>query len=146
MDEKTTLLPQAHPPQEDVIVHAQMTRRQRRSRFQVAALALLFGIFWLARTWTCDQEHNEVDTKVPLDVHIMSKCPDARACLQKLVVPTMAESSNKVSFRLSFIGNVSHDDDGVQCKHGQTECLGNILMLCAAAEYPDPKLYLGFSN
>lgn len=30
--------------------------------------------------------------------------------------------------------------------HGQTECLGNILMLCAASEYPDPKLYLGFSN
>lgn len=44
------------------------------------------------------------------------------------------------------VSRVSPDDDGVQCKHGQTECLGNILMLCAAAEYPDPKLYLGFSN
>lgn len=37
------------------------------------------------------------------------------------------------------------EDDGVQCKHGQTECLGNILELCAAAEYPDPKIYLGFT-
>jgi hypothetical protein len=70
MDEKTSLLPQAQP-QEDVIVRAHMSRQQRRSRFQVAALVLLFGVFWLARTWTCDQEHNEVDTKVPLDVHIM---------------------------------------------------------------------------
>lgn len=33
-----------------------------------------------------------------------SKCPDARACLQKLVLPTMANVSDKVDFRLSFIG------------------------------------------
>jgi hypothetical protein len=58
----------------------------------------------------------------------------------------MANISSKVSFRLSFIGNATNNDDGVQCMHGQTECLGNILMLCAANEYPDPKLYLGFSN
>ena len=32
------------------------------------------------------------------------------------------------------------------CKHGQTECLGDIVMLCAASSYPDPKLYLGFTN
>lgn len=30
--------------------------------------------------------------------------------------------------------------------HGQTECLGNIVLLCAAREYPDPKLHLGFTN
>lgn len=30
--------------------------------------------------------------------------------------------------------------------HGQTECLGDIVMLCAASEYPDPKLHLGFTN
>jgi hypothetical protein len=29
--------------------------------------------------------------------------------------------------------------------HGQTECLGNILELCAASVYPDPKIYLGFT-
>lgn len=29
--------------------------------------------------------------------------------------------------------------------HGQTECLGNILELCAASLYPDPKIYLGFT-
>jgi hypothetical protein len=78
---------------------------------------------------------------------LRSKCPDARACLKELVVPTMSKiDADKVDFRLSFIGSVSEGDDGVNCMHGQTECLGNILMLCAAAEYPDPKLYLGFSN
>lgn len=36
-------------------------------------------------------------------------------------------------------------DDGVHCKHGQEECLGNIIELCAADLYPDPKIYLGFT-
>ena len=31
------------------------------------------------------------------------------------------------------------------CKHGQSECLGNIIELCAARLYPDPKVYLGFT-
>ena len=77
----------------------------------------------------------------------------------------MANVSDKVDFRLSFIGKyvppasklayitlyanlnlrTTEDDDGVQCMHGQTECLGNILELCAASEYPDPKIYLGFT-
>lgn len=34
--------------------------------------------------------------------------------------------------------------DGIDCKHGPPECLGNILELCAHELYPDPKAYLGF--
>lgn len=33
----------------------------------------------------------------------------------------------------------------MQCMHGQTECLGNIIELCAATLYSDPKIYLGFT-
>lgn len=29
--------------------------------------------------------------------------------------------------------------------HGPEECLGNIIELCAARLYPDPKIYLGFT-
>jgi hypothetical protein len=29
--------------------------------------------------------------------------------------------------------------------HGPEECVGNIVELCAAELYPDPKLYLGFT-
>ena len=29
--------------------------------------------------------------------------------------------------------------------HGPEECLGNIIELCTAAMYPDPKIYLGFT-
>lgn len=42
--------------------------------------------------------------RVPLEAHTMSKCPDARYCLQELIVPTMAEVHHKVDFQLSFIG------------------------------------------
>lgn len=72
----------------------------------MAGAALFVSLFWLATTWSCPGEHKhlEVDTKVPVDVHIMSKCPDARDCLQKLVLPAMANVSDKVDFRLSMIG------------------------------------------
>lgn len=41
---------------------------------------------------------------VPLEAHIMSKCPDAVDCLRMLVLPTMQRVYDKVNFTLSFIG------------------------------------------
>ncbi|RAL14971.1 GILT family protein [Aspergillus homomorphus CBS 101889] len=70
--------------------------------------------------------------KVPLEAHIMSKCPDARDCLQQLVVPAMEQISDKVDFKLSFIAEVSNKSTDIQCKHGPGECLGDMLLLCAA--------------
>ncbi|MCJ1399883.1 hypothetical protein MMC11_003086 [Xylographa trunciseda] len=85
-------------------------------------------------------------TRVPLEAHIMSKCPDARDCLRDLVVPAVERIVDKVDFRLSFIGSVDPDDT-IQCKHGQTECLGNILSLCANDLYSnDTKVSLGFTT
>ena len=43
--------------------------------------------------------------KIALEAHLMSKCPDARACLQQLVVPSMEQISDMVDFRVSFIGS-----------------------------------------
>lgn len=43
-------------------------------------------------------------SKVPLEAHIMSKCPDARDCLAQLVLPVMERASDKVDFQLSYIG------------------------------------------
>ncbi|KAL2264352.1 hypothetical protein VTK26DRAFT_5778 [Humicola hyalothermophila] len=82
---------------------------------------------------------------VPLEAHIMSKCPDAKDCLRDLVVPTMQKAHSKVNFTLSFIGKPTDHDDGVACKHGPEECLGNIIELCAQLLYPDPKTFLGFT-
>ncbi|KAF1993695.1 hypothetical protein P154DRAFT_58797 [Amniculicola lignicola CBS 123094] len=150
-DMKRSLLPQVRPDNESKII--EMRRRTpKRFSFHVTLFMIVFGLFWLSsRQWQCtDPSHHHhngegVGEKVPLEIHIMSKCPDARNCLQQLVVPAMANVSDKVDFRLSFIGETTQDDDGVQCKHGQTECLGNIVELCAASEYPDPKIYLGFT-
>lgn len=101
--------------------------------------------------------------KVQLEAHIMSKCPDARDCLHDMVLPAMMNVSSMVDFKLSYIGSyvqrfafnpvatftdfgrLTDHDDGVLCMHGPQECLGNIIELCAAALYPDPKMYLGFT-
>ena len=42
--------------------------------------------------------------KVPLEAHIMTKCPDAKDCLRDLIVPAMEKIYDKVNFTLSFIG------------------------------------------
>ncbi|KAH7035398.1 uncharacterized protein B0I36DRAFT_92050 [Microdochium trichocladiopsis] len=81
---------------------------------------------------------------VPLEAHIMSKCPDAKDCLKELVLPAMMRVYDKVNFTLSYIGTPT-ENDGVECKHGPNECMGNIIELCAAHLYPDPKIYLGFT-
>ncbi|CAG7930932.1 unnamed protein product [Penicillium olsonii] len=99
-------------------------------------------------------------TRIPLEAHIMSKCPDAKACLQQLVLPTMEQISEKVDFRLNFIAryvilcskthsnsitppsthdlwlmiitSVSPNNEEIECKHGPGECIGDMLLLCAA--------------
>lgn len=81
---------------------------------------------------------------VPLEAHIMSKCPDARDCLKEMILPAMMRINEKVNFTLSFIGTPTDSNDGVDCKHGPTECMGNIIELCAAHLYPDVKIHLGF--
>ncbi|CAD6567416.1 MAG: hypothetical protein ASARMPREDX12_005818 [Alectoria sarmentosa] len=83
---------------------------------------------------------------VPLEAHIMSKCPDAKTCLEELIVPAMEQVVDMVNFRLSYIGSVD-DNDTLHCMHGQTECLGNMLSLCANNLFPtNVKVSLGFST
>ncbi|KAK4214397.1 hypothetical protein QBC37DRAFT_373028 [Rhypophila decipiens] len=85
-----------------------------------------------------------MNTLVPLEAHIMSKCGDAKDCLKHMVLPAMQRVYDKVNFTLSFIGTPT-ENDGVACRHGPEECLGNIIELCAQKLYPDPKTYLGFT-
>lgn len=87
--------------------------------------------------------------KVPLEIYIMSKCPDATYCVANLIVPTLERIAPITDFTLSFIG--SSTADGVSCKHGPEECLGNIIHLCGAhlssPPFPPPTdRYIGFSN
>ncbi|KAF9889569.1 hypothetical protein FE257_007279 [Aspergillus nanangensis] len=98
------------------------------------------------------------ERRVPLEAHIMSKCPDARDCLQKLVVPAMEQVNDMVDFDMSFIANVHNRSSGIDCKHGPGECVGDVLILCAQSlpfhpdEDPDSTIRmptirsLGFAN
>ncbi|KAI8946069.1 hypothetical protein F4801DRAFT_583769 [Xylaria longipes] len=81
---------------------------------------------------------------VPLEAHIISKCPDTRDCLKELLLPAMIRAHEKVNFTLTYIGTPT-ENDGVECKHGPGECMGNIIELCAHQLYPDPKIWLGFT-
>ncbi|KAI3323438.1 hypothetical protein HD806DRAFT_522613 [Xylariaceae sp. AK1471] len=81
---------------------------------------------------------------VPLEAHIISKCPDTRDCLRELLLPAMIRVHDKVNFTLTYIG-IPTENDGVECKHGPGECMGNIIELCAHQLYPDPKIWLGFT-
>ncbi|KAL1643664.1 hypothetical protein SLS58_004679 [Diplodia intermedia] len=130
-------------------------------RIAVIALLALFVLFFPTgiqsrSTIAWNQESGDVGgdspqkalteaKKVPLEAHIMSKCPDALDCLQLLILPTMVEIADRIDFTLSYIGKPTDHDDGVECKHGESECLGNMIELCAADKYPDPKIYLGFT-
>ncbi|KAK1053651.1 hypothetical protein LTR12_004274 [Friedmanniomyces endolithicus] len=117
----------------------------RRIMYSVTAFLLLVAAACMAFIVTDSLDDDRpFPGRVPLEAHIMSRCPDARDCLHDMILPAMQEISHKVDFILSYIGNSTNDDDGVSCKHGQSECLGDIVELCAANLYPDPKVYLGF--
>ncbi|KAK0253881.1 hypothetical protein B0A54_15476 [Friedmanniomyces endolithicus] len=116
----------------------------RRIMFSVTAFLLLVAAACMAFIVTDSLDDDRpFPGRVPLEAHIMSRCPDARDCLHDMILPAMQKISHKVDFKLSYIGN-STTDDGVSCRHGQSECLGDIVELCAANLYPDPKVYLGF--
>lgn len=89
-----------------------LTQRRTIQHF-IPAVLLFSAVFLLFRSVsTCHGQRaglHEVEEgiqvkRVALEAHIMSKCPDARDCLQQLVVPTMERVSDKVDFKLSYIG------------------------------------------
>lgn len=85
--------------------------------------------------------------KVPLEIHIMSQCPDAAYAFNNLIHPALLQlGEDKVDYQQSFIGSET-SAGGVACKHGPDECLGNMLHLCAAALSPPSSLgYLPFTK
>ncbi|KAK5199776.1 hypothetical protein LTR99_004571 [Exophiala xenobiotica] len=151
-----TILPYGEPRR---ALHPLRERWIKRILPAILTLLALFALF--RTTFVCNHRYDpgkpmnvlEETEKVPLEIHVMSKCPDARDCLQELILPTMVEVSDKVNFTMSFIGSprspafsIDPDSDAVTCKHGPGECLGNIILLCAAKVYQDVKIWLGFTN
>lgn len=70
-------------------------------------LSSLFSARHPRREPACNHPADDEKTggnKIPLEVHIMSKCPDAKDCLEMLIAPAMEKISDIVDFRMSFIG------------------------------------------
>jgi len=69
---------------------------------------------------------------VPIELHLMSQCPDATVCLRDLITPALPGLADISTVRLTFIGNAT-SGGGVSCPHGPSECLGDMLHLCGVA-------------
>lgn len=79
----------------------------RRIMFSVTGMLVAFMLFCFAviaqDTWNDD--YTPVwNGRIPLEVHMMSKCPDAKDCLHDMILPAMQKISHKVDFKLSYIG------------------------------------------
>jgi hypothetical protein len=78
----------------------------KRIIYGVTGLLLLFACFCMGVIIedSLDDDVPYYNGRVPLEAHIMSKCPDARDCLHDMILPAMQNISHKVDFKLSYIG------------------------------------------
>lgn len=65
---------------------------------------LLFCISVIAVQAMTEDDAPYSSGRVPLEIGIMSKCPDARDCLHDMILPAMQNVSHKVDFKMSYIG------------------------------------------
>ncbi|KAG6900975.1 hypothetical protein C0993_004413 [Termitomyces sp. T159_Od127] len=81
--------------------------------------------------------YNFEDVKVPVQLGVMSRCPDALLC-ENVFDDVLQDVSNKINISLVYVAKLdSHDDVfGVRCMHGPEECAGNIQQLCVAKYEP----------
>ncbi|SCZ91716.1 BZ3500_MvSof-1268-A1-R1_Chr5-1g07626 [Microbotryum saponariae] len=70
----------------------------------------------------------EQDNKVPIRLAVMSKCPDAELC-ESVFDRVLDKVGTLVDIKLLYIGDTEYGK--VKCKHGPSECTGNIQQLCA---------------
>lgn len=97
--------------------------RTTRGRITIAAFCIFIitvcilpigGLLVLGLMDDESEVYEYLPRRVPLEAHIMSKCPDARDCLHDLVLPAMVNVSNLVDFKLSYIGKyVEHFDANI---------------------------------
>ena len=74
---------------------------------------------------------------VTLDLFVASKCPDASRCENRFLPAVLAAVGELVDLRLGFIGALNDSAPfGAECMHGDSECAGNAVQLCAQAHYP----------
>jgi len=74
------------------------------------------------------------NTRVPIMLGVMSRCPDALLC-ESVLDGAFKQTWDIVDINLSFVGKINDSDSdyGVTCMHGTDECEGNVQELCAVS-------------
>ncbi|KAJ2359333.1 hypothetical protein GGF43_000179 [Coemansia sp. RSA 2618] len=84
--------------------------------------------------------------KVQVELFVMSRCPDAIK-VETVFNGVVRELYPIIDMQLNFIGKPNPNATyGVDCKHGDKECRGNIDELCALAHGGDLPLFWQFLN
>lgn len=111
--------------------------------FLATFMSIIFFFFIYFHLWSSEiiqlkDVFNLKRPKVPVDLFVMSKCPDAVFC--ELIFNEVVEKvGHKIELDMNFIAtlNSSEPKFGITCKHGESECLGNIQELCAKKISPN---------
>jgi len=71
------------------------------------------------------------DIKVPIQLGVMSRCPDALMC-ESTFNEVLSTVIDKVDLSLVYIAKIDDSEPGfgVSCMHGPEECAGNVQQLC----------------
>jgi len=81
---------------------------------------------------------------IPIVLGVMSKCPDAQIC-EDVFDKVLAEVSDKVDVLVAYMGEIDPSSRyGVRCRHGESECRGNIHQLCYRNRFPQLHDWWGF--
>ncbi|KAK2466203.1 hypothetical protein APHAL10511_001845 [Amanita phalloides] len=105
----------------------------------LAALLLFFALTSASPlTLQGDVRYTAIpDTKVPVQLGVMSRCPDALLC-ENIFTSVLQKVSDKVDLSLRYIAKLDPSEPvfGVKCMHGPEECAGNVQQLCMAEYSP----------
>ncbi|KAJ7904507.1 hypothetical protein B0H14DRAFT_2663162 [Mycena olivaceomarginata] len=87
------------------------------------------------------QEH----IRVPVELGVMSRCPDALLCESVFDQVVKQVGPQKVDLSLIYVATLNSSDTefGITCMHGPGECAGNVQQLCVA-KYASPSAWWKF--
>uniref|UniRef100_A0A383VLZ6 Uncharacterized protein n=1 Tax=Tetradesmus obliquus TaxID=3088 RepID=A0A383VLZ6_TETOB len=93
-----------------------------------SAGAVLLLLCLSSACWSSASFKDDNIVRVEVDIFVMSKCPDALFA-ESALAPVLQELKDSLSINMHFIGQ-KQDDGTFSCKHGPTECAGNLQQLC----------------
>ncbi|KAG6817399.1 hypothetical protein H0H87_009043 [Tephrocybe sp. NHM501043] len=77
------------------------------------------------------------DVKVPIQLGVMSRCPDALLC-EDVFNNVLKRVADRVDISLVYVAKLDKEEEtfGVKCMHGPEECAGNVQQLCVWKHEP----------